>query len=710
MTPRSLLGTAGLLAGINLGAALGTAVGLVNANRQRGTNIGIPIGTDLGLALAGARLRVRGAHNLRRARPAVFVVNHQSALDPIVAAGLVRRDFTVVGKKEARYSLRVALLNLALRPAFVDRANTEQAKASLDAAVRRISAGTSIIVAPGRHPYSDVGGGAVQEGRLSHGAAGGCAYRADRHPQRRRTDAAAIRDRQPGHPRHLRAGPDRHHGLDTVVVGRARDPGTTAVRRHPGELARRWRTAMNGAERLESWGTAPVMNELETLMWRSERHPQLSSTAMFLAVLDTVPDWDRLSDAHQWAVRRIPRLCDRVLEPAMPVGPPAWVPDKNFALSYHLRRTRLAAPGSMSDLLAVAQTLALTPFDRTRPLWEGTLIEGLDGDRAAYVLKMHHSLTDGMGAVQLLTLLHSKHPEHTQHEPVAACSESTADVDGFQLAAAEIAAGARQLPGALRQLTARGARVLGDPGSAVAAAARFTGSVRRTAARPAEPSPLLRRRAGRDWRFGVFECPLPDLKAAAKAADGTVNDGYIAVLLGGLRRYHEHFGFQPHDLPMAMPVSLRKADDPLGGNKFAGGLLAGPVGTADPAKRIATIHERVQLLRNEPALESFSWAAPLLNRLPAAAGAAVLGHVGSIADLSASTVPGLNYPTYVAGARIERMYPLPPLPGVAVMAGMLSHDGVCCFGLNMDGAAVLDPDFLIDCMRSSVDEVCSLAA
>jgi diacylglycerol O-acyltransferase / wax synthase len=167
-----------------------------------------------------------------------------------------------------------------------------------------------------------------------------------------------------------------------------------------------------------SWGSAARMNELETLMWRSERHPQLSSTVMLMLVLDTVPDWNRLQDAHQWAVRRIPRLRDRVLEPALPVGPPAWVPDENFTLAYHLRRAGLPAPGSISELLQVAQTLALTPFDRTRPLWEGMLIEGLNGGRAAYVLKMHHSVTDGMAAVQLLELLQSRRREHTLDNPL----------------------------------------------------------------------------------------------------------------------------------------------------------------------------------------------------------------------------------------------------------------------------------------------------
>jgi diacylglycerol O-acyltransferase / wax synthase len=205
--------------------------------------------------------------------------------------------------------------------------------------------------------------------------------------------------------------------------------------------------------------------------------------------------------------------------------------------------------------------------------------------------------------------------------------------------------------------------VLANPGSAAADTLHFVRSVHRTVARPGEPSPLLRARTGRDWRYGVFDCPLTDLKAAGKVAGGSVNDAYIAVLLGGLRRYHEHFDVQIDELPMAMPVSVRKVNDPMGGNEFAGGLFTGPIGIVDPKERIAAIRDTVRRLRSEPALESISWASPVLNRLPSGAGAAIMARVGSAADMSASTVPGLTYTTYVAGAKVERIYPLAPFRG-----------------------------------------------
>src|SRR4029453_8994768 len=107
------------------------------------------------------------------------------------------------------------------------------------------------------------------------------------------------------------------------------------------------------------WGAADRMGELEHLMWRSERHPRQSSTISVLMMLDTVPDWERLHAAHEWATKLVPRTRKRVLEPAVPVGPPAWVLDPAFDLAYHLRRVSLPAPGGMAQVLEFAQGAAM---------------------------------------------------------------------------------------------------------------------------------------------------------------------------------------------------------------------------------------------------------------------------------------------------------------------------------------------------------------
>jgi WS/DGAT/MGAT family acyltransferase len=365
--------------------------------------------------------------------------------------------------------------------------------------------------------------------------------------------------------------------------------------------------------RPSGWGASDRLNELETWMWRSERHPAQSSTICMVMLLDRLPDWERLRAAHDWAARYVPRLRDRVLEPSVPVGTPAWVPDPAFDLDYHLRRVTLPAPGGTTELMEFAQGAAMVPFDRARPLWEGTLVGGLPGGKAAYVLKMHHSLTDGMGTVQLLAALQSRTRRHTPKpslpEPPARDIPST----GRALAAREAAERLHAAPG-LARLLVSGARALSRPASLPARSLRYAGSMRRTMSPPTPGSPLFNGRTGKSWRFGTVECQLTELRAAAKAAGASVNDAFVAALLGGMRRYHERLGVELDELPVTMPFSVRKADDPMGGNRFAGALFAGPMGIADARERMAAVRGIVLSLRVEPALDSFSVVTPLLNR------------------------------------------------------------------------------------------------
>lgn len=455
-----------------------------------------------------------------------------------------------------------------------------------------------------------------------------------------------------------------------------------------------------------NWGMSDRMNEIETVMWRAERHPQWSSTISAIGIFDTAPDWDRLVAAHDWAIHMVPRFRHRVVEPALPVGPTAWEVDPNFDLGYHLRRVTLPAPGGMRQLLDLAQSLAMNPFDRRRPLWESVLVEGLEGGKAAYVLKLHHAWTDGLGGIQLLSMLQSRTRDHTPNKPMPALPEAV-PTDRMALAASEVLDQVRAAPGLLKGAAGM---LLRRPDDLAGDAVKLAGSVQRTFAKPpAKPSPLLAGGTGRVWRFHTLECPLSELKKAGKSAGGSVTDAFIASLLGGLRIYHEKHDVAIDELPMMMPVSMRKSDDPSGGNKFAGSMLAGPIGLADPAERIAAIHGLVLSVRSEPALMLLGGIAPVFNRIPPAAAHFALSRVGAAADMSASSVPGIPFETYVAGAKVERMIPFGPLPSVAVMATMVSHCGTCCFGLNIDGTAVKDDDVLADCFQQGLDEVLELA-
>jgi hypothetical protein len=163
--------------------------------------------------------------------------------------------------------------------------------------------------------------------------------------------------------------------------------------------------------------------------------------------------------------RWVPRSRQRVVEPFVPTGPPVWRTDAHFALSYHLRRMHQGPDGSMDGLMALVQTLAMAPFDRTRPLWEGTLIEGLEGGRAAYLLKLHHSLTDGLGAIQLMSLVQSRTREHTAGQADPVLSRTQTGAPGGDDALSVTVEGARHTLGQMPSILAAAA----DAGNLVGA-------------------------------------------------------------------------------------------------------------------------------------------------------------------------------------------------------------------------------------------------
>jgi diacylglycerol O-acyltransferase len=455
-----------------------------------------------------------------------------------------------------------------------------------------------------------------------------------------------------------------------------------------------------------AWGSQREMNPLETLMWRAESNPRMRSTVCGLELLDRAPDWDRLVAAHEWAARLVPRFRQRVVEAPLGLGTPTWAVDGDFDLGYHLRRMKIPAPGAWSELLEAAQQIGMTPFDRARSPWEAVLFEGLADGRAAYLLKMHHSTSDGMGGIQLLSMLHSRAREHNPNKPQGA--EPVPEQPGtLSLLLGQAMRDAKAVPALARGAVGM-ARHLARPRAATRDVVGYAASLRRVLADPeAKGSPLLQGRS-MSWRYFALDVEFADLRAASKVAEATLNDAYLAALLGAMRRYHEQLGAPVDVIPIAIPISVRRENDAAGGNQFTGARLAGPVGIADPIERMRAIGALVQQARGEPAINGMGFIAPALARLP---GAAVSDFVGSLTasnDLQASNVPGIREDVYLAGAKIERMYGFGPLPGCACMVTLVTHGSTCCIGVNVDPAAVTDVDRFASCVREGFAEVLAL--
>lgn len=453
------------------------------------------------------------------------------------------------------------------------------------------------------------------------------------------------------------------------------------------------------------WGASDRLNALETVMWRAEVDPALSSTVMVLEILDREPDWERFHAAHEWGAQIVPRFRQRVVDGPGGLGQPSWVVDPRFDLERHVRCVRLEEGATMRDVFDRARDIAKVPFDRTRPPWQAVLIEGLPDGKAAYVLKMHHSTLDGLAGMQLLGGLHSRRREPSPKRalPPVPVSGNTSLVTAV---AGQAGRDVRGAVGAAWSVPGRLLR-LGRPDRAARDAARYVASLRRVLGDATPGSPLLAQRST-DWWFGALDVEFAPLRAAAKSAGASLNDAFLAALLGGFRRYHDELGVPIEQMPFAIPISIRRPDDPAGGNQFAGARMCGPVAERDPVRRMHLLGELVRGMREEPALNGLGAVAPAMARLPGPVIAQLTGALTKANDLQASNVPGLREDSYVAGAKVERMYGYGPLPGCATMIALLTHGPICCVGINLDPAAVTEPQRFGRCLVEGFQEVLDL--
>lgn len=467
-------------------------------------------------------------------------------------------------------------------------------------------------------------------------------------------------------------------------------------------------TMTANSDALASWGGSADLSAWETVMWRTEGNHHTRSAGVVVEILDTEPDWNRLVAAHDRLIQRIPRLRERVVEPRLPVVAPAWSPDPNFDLSYHLQHVRVPEGGRLEDLYAIASVLAARPLDPQRPQWEAMLVGGLPGGQAAYVLKGHHSLTDGLGMIQLLDLTHGKGPEPSEVTAPVVPPRRTESPSGLLVNRL-----VSKVTGAPTELVNTAAHVVGrlagNPLGTTGDVIRYGQSLRRMLMPPAAPRSPVLRDGGVGYRFITLDVPLSTLKAAGKAAGGSVNDAFLAGLLGGVRRYHDERGVTVEHLPMAIPVSMRTADDPMGGNRFAGARFVAPVGEADPQTRIAAVHRFIAKARQEPAIGFAELVAPVLSVLPGWILTQIAEQMTTANDLQASNMGVVGRTLYLAGAKVLRLYVVGPRPGVAAMATMLSYDGICCIGVNIDPDVITDEAVFSRCLKDGFDEVLRLA-
>ncbi|MGV0645198.1 wax ester/triacylglycerol synthase domain-containing protein [Mycolicibacterium sp. XJ2546] len=446
-----------------------------------------------------------------------------------------------------------------------------------------------------------------------------------------------------------------------------------------------------------------VLSNSDAFMWRNERDPRLRSTIVTLILLDRCPDWHQLVERFDRLSRTVSRFRQRVL-PSTPFVPPRWDYVSDFDLGFHLRRVTAPEPGNIDALLELARVAAMADFDRARPLWEATLVDGLSDGGAAVLVKFNHALTDGVGAVELARILYDptdrparepKMPEPTGQSRLGALRAVVEYQSG--LIGTAISTPIKATPAVVRAIR--------RPVDAVAGGWSTAASILRTARPIAKPgSPIMVDRSLVRQVY-VHEVPKSALRQAGHLAGGSLNDAFVAAVAGGLRAYHVKHNAPVDELILSMPINLRTEADPMGGNRATLIRFDIPVGIADPVERIRVVRDRTDNARNEESLAHTELIAGALNLMPRSYVGSVLRNV----DLIASNVPGFPVPVAFAGAPVRAQYAFSPTLGAALNVTLLSHVDTCALGVNIDGAAAPDHHVLFDCLTAGFAEVLALA-
>lgn len=424
-------------------------------------------------------------------------------------------------------------------------------------------------------------------------------------------------------------------------------------------------------------------------------------------------DIDRIRKYVASRLHLIPRYRHRIK--MIPIeNHPVWVDDDQMNIRYHVRHTSLPRPGSLRQLKRLAGRVMSQKLDRSKPLWEFWVIEGLENDRFAVITKTHHCMIDGISGVDLATVLlgltadvHVEDPPSWKPHPTPSSLELVRD---------EI------MRRALLPLDALGAarRMIANPRAVCRDASdMMTGFTQAldVGMRSASDTPL-NRKVGSYRRFDWVAIDLADVKRVKNALGGTVNDVVLATVAGAAGRFLELRGMtrkeqEGMDFRAFCPVSVRnEADRGRMGNQVSGMIVSLPIAETDPAARLHAVMETTRNLKQskqalgaEVLAAVSEWTMPVLLSLGAR-----LASRSRAYNLICTNVPGPQVPLYMLGARLQQAYPLVPLfVNQALGIALFSYDGKLCWGFNADWDLVPDLHDFVEALGSSFRQLCGAA-
>ena len=449
------------------------------------------------------------------------------------------------------------------------------------------------------------------------------------------------------------------------------------------------------------------LSPMEAIMWRVGQDATLRMTLGTLLVVDHPPKPDALAERLAAAAAAAPRLRQRPDDLSPVRGRPVWVDDADPSPDPHLRCLSVAKPGRRRQVLDLVGLLEPLPFDPQYSPWDVTLIEGLEGGRAAIYLRAHHVLTDGVAGLRLLGLLLDEpgwpRVDAGSAEPtrVASTAEPGRDRNGDRpLGTFTITI---DVPKTVRRFldginTARDVSPVDSAVRGMQRALDLANSVSRQLV--VTGGPLAARPAARSLLSRFELISIDGARAAALALGGSRNDLLVAATAAGLGRYYEQRGTPAPELRLVTPTGQRHSDE-IGGNWFAPARVEVPTTAGRPGPQFGIVAERLAQARREPALRVASTVAATVGRLPPRVLLPALHAQADSVDFAATAVPGLRAGRHVCGALVEEAYPLGPRLGCPMNITAMGNADRLDIGIALDQAAFADPDALVACLEEA---------
>jgi WS/DGAT/MGAT family acyltransferase len=409
----------------------------------------------------------------------------------------------------------------------------------------------------------------------------------------------------------------------------------------------------------------------------------------------------------------VPRYRQRLATPPLETGRPLWVDDPTFNLEYHVRHTALPEPGTERQLFLLASRIASQQLDRSKPLWENWLVEGLEGNRFALISKTHHSLVDGVSGVDLATVLFDTEPNPAKPSEDLQPWRPQPEPSQAQL----VAAGVRGMVNQTVSLASRAVSAATRPGTTfnvIKDAAEGIGEIAWAGLNPAPETPL-NVEIGPHRRFTVVRQQLSDYKEVKNALGGTVNDAVLSVVSGALASWLHSRGVRTEGLEMRalVPVSVRTQDQRgTLGNQLT--VMRGPlpIYITDPVARLKVVSDAMDGLKESKQAVGAATLAAVNNLAPPTilAQASRLNFSTRLFNLIVTNIPGPQVPLYVLGRKLEDLFPVAFLPeNHALAIAIMSYNGGIDYGLLGDYDALPDIDVVAAGIDEALQELLSVA-